>query len=302
MMGELLKTLLRCLYHVVVQVPAQHAIQRMVADGLPAELVPAFRYLAHPNVATGDKRILEPIKSFRAALRNRSDPPLGAVTTPPPQPGDTRHVDPPPPGPLTPVSWEKLANNTCVSHYWGVFLFLCAKHKRAQTVLELGSGVGISACYLTAGNPNAQLITVEGSPGRAAIAAANLRAMNPRPRVVNAMFDSVLDEWLPRLSGTLDIVHIDGQHERVSTLHYFERIKPHLSSGALVIFDDIHWSDDMSRAWDELARSRDVSFAVNTGRYGICFCQPGAPWSRVHDFSRYTTDWRKEKRPRNELL
>jgi len=300
-MRELLKTLLRRPYRLLFRVPAQHAIQRMVADGLPAELMPAFRYLAQPSVPASDKRILAPIKGFRAALRHRTDPPPGAFTSPPPQPSDTPHTDPPPPGLLRPFSWELIANKTCVSHYWGVFLFLCAKRKPVQTILELGSGVGMSACYLTAGNPGAQLITVEGSPQRAAMAGANLSAINPRARVVNAMFDNALDEWLPKLSGTLDIVHIDGQHERISTLHYFERIKPHLRPSALVIFDDIHWSDDMHRAWEELARSRDVSFAINTGRYGICLCQPGASRPRVHDFSRYTTDWRKEKRPRNEF-
>ena len=117
----------------------------------------------------------------------------------------------------------------------------------------------------------------------------------------DAMFDDALDQWLPRLSGRLDLVHIDGQHERGSTLHYFERLKPRLHSGALVIFDDIHWSDDMRQVWREIATARGVSHSINVGRYGLCVWSGTAEPPRVHDFSRYARNWQIENRPMPSL-
>src|SRR5262249_33439927 len=158
----------------------------------------------------------------------------------------------------------------------------------------LGSCAGISACYLAAASASSRVLTVEGSPDLAAVAAANLRVINPSARAVNAMFDEALDRLVPELSGFLDLVHIDGQHERASTIHYFQRLLPHLGLGALTIFDDIHWSDDMRRAWQDIAQTRGVSHAIDVGRYGICVWQGGAARPKQHNFARYTGEWRDE--------
>jgi len=99
---------------------------------------------------------------------------------------------------------------------------------------------------------------------------------------------------LPELSGKIDLVHIDGQHERFSTLHYFSKIKKHLRSGALVIFDDIHWSEGMRLAWRDLCQSRGISNAIDVGRYGLCLWQGSDCIPRIDDFSRYASNWRDE--------
>jgi hypothetical protein len=283
------------MYRAVLRLPARCAIHRMLAEGLPPELAGPFAYLAWPVIAPSDRRVLVPIDRLREMLANRSDDPPHRFISPTEQPDDRNNI--PAAGPLEPLTWHWVAHRTSVGLYWGAFLYLCAKHTRARTVLELGGAVGMSACYLGAGDSSRQLITVEGSSSMSAIAEPNLRAINPNARVVNAMFDDALDEWLPKLSGKLDIVHIDGQHERISTLHYFERLKPHLHPGALVILDDIHWSDDMRRAWKELCQSPGLTHAVDVGRYGICVWAGTSHAPRVHDFSRYASDWRDENRP-----
>jgi predicted O-methyltransferase YrrM len=291
----------RTIYRALLQVSARRAISRMLANGLPPWLGPALSHLSRPVIAVPEQRILEPIDGFRTALRDRTDEPPKVFYSPEPQNRETGETNRVTPGSFERSAWEWIAGHACVTSYWGVFLYLCTKHKKPETILELGGCVGISACYLSAGNSNGQLITVEGAPELASIAEVNVRQINPRSRVVNAMFDDALDQWLPRLSGRLDLVHIDGQHERGSTLHYFERLKPHLHSGALVIFDDIHWSDDMRQVWREIATARGVSHSINVGRYGLCVWSGTAEPPRVHDFSRYARNWQIENRPMPSL-
>lgn len=44
-----------------------------------------------------------------------------------------------------------------------------------------------------------------------------------------------------RRQNGVDLAYIDGDHEKVATIRYFERIKPHLNPDAVVIFGDISW-------------------------------------------------------------
>ena len=63
--------------------------------------------------------------------------------------------------------------------------------------------------------------------------------------VINKLFDDAIDDFLHEGLSGIDIADIDGHHEKLATLHYFERIKPMLNPDSVVIFDDIYWSKDM---------------------------------------------------------
>jgi predicted O-methyltransferase YrrM len=147
---------------------------------------------------------------------------------------------------------------------------------------------------MAAASSQLHLTTVEGSSNLAPVAAANLRVTNPNATVVNAMFDDALDSLLPQLTAPLDIVHIDGQHESVSTFHYLERVRPHLRKDSLVIFDDIHWSADMRQAWNDLKATDGFSHCIDVGRYGVCVWGGADVRPQAHNLSRYTADWRNE--------
>src|SRR6185312_4343070 len=112
--------------------------------------------------------------------------------------------------------------------------------------LELGACAGISAIYLSSAPQMKSLITVEGSAPLAGLAAESLQPFS-HARVVNALFDDAIDAELPGVK--LDLAYIDGHHEKVATIHYFNKIRPYLQPGAVVIFDDVSWSRDMREAW-----------------------------------------------------
>jgi predicted O-methyltransferase YrrM len=266
----------------------------MVDEGVPASLVPALHYLIDAKVAASERGTLAPIDDLRSRVATRSDrKPLVFDSPHPLRPGEKDPV----PGPVKTTEWCWTAERSSVTRHWGTFLFLCAKHSHPRTILELGGCAGISACYLAAASQSSRLITVEGSADLAAVAAANLREINPTAKVVNAMFDDALDQLLPALSGSLDLVHIDGQHNRASTIHYFDRFQPHLGRGALIIFDDIHWSDDMRRAWRDIAQTGGVSHAIDVGRYGVCVWKGDGSQPKQYNFARYTGEWRDENAP-----
>src|SRR5947209_1590959 len=129
----------RSIQRLVWRMPAGYAIRRTVAEGMPASLEPALRYLITETLPAHDRKVLAPIAGLRRQLLEQGFQSPAVFDSPPPvEPGGV-----PAPGRLKPVTWRHLAEQTSVTHYWGVFLYLCAKHSRAQTILELGGAVGI---------------------------------------------------------------------------------------------------------------------------------------------------------------
>lgn len=83
--------------------------------------------------------------------------------------------------------------------------------------------------------------------------------------------DGVLDEHR-----SLDYAFIDGHHDEEATLVYFRRIIPSLSDSAVLILDDVAWSEGMRRAWKNIEGDDRVRFSVDMRKIGICVVGSGS--------------------------
>jgi predicted O-methyltransferase YrrM len=152
-------------------------------------------------------------------------------------------------------------------------LFLLLRRFEPLSCLELGTSVGISACYQGAAlrlNGKGRLITLEGAPPLADVARRNFDRLGlTNVEVLVGRFDETLSPTLDR-ARPLDYVFIDGHHDEQATLRYFEVVLPALAERAVVVFDDIAWSDGMKRAWQAIGNDRRVALAVDLGAVGVC--------------------------------
>jgi predicted O-methyltransferase YrrM len=73
-----------------------------------------------------------------------------------------------------------------------------------------------------------------------------------------------LDEVTP-----LDYAFIDGHHVESATLDYMEQMVPRLSPEAVLVFDDIDWSDGMRRAWSKIAADPRFAMTLDLGTIGF---------------------------------
>ena len=168
---------------------------------------------------------------------------------------------------------------------WGKALMMLVRRLEPNRVVELGSCVGISAAYLAAGlqiNGAGTLVTLEGAAGLAERARRHLEELGLRQaEVVTGLFADTLGPVLQGC-GPVDLAFIDGHHDETATQQYFQQILPSLSEGAVVVFDDIAWSDGMARAWLALQRHPAVRAVVDLERVGICVVGSG---EGVHRFA-----------------
>lgn len=164
----------------------------------------------------------------------------------------------------------KAASKTAL---WTLLLFELIRHREPTVCLELGTCLGISASYEAAAlalGGDGQLITIEGSPARARLAEENLRSLElSNVEIRTGKFAEVLPGVLER-TPRIDFAFIDGHHHEKSTEDYFERLIPHLSPGAVVVFDDISWSPGMARAWGRIRTRQQLSASIDLFLLGVC--------------------------------
>lgn len=160
---------------------------------------------------------------------------------------------------------------------WGIFLLTLARTLAPQRSIELGTCLGISAAYLGAGLQLAgagSLASIEGAPALAERASRHLEQLDLSVDVRAGLFTQTLDPLLEE-GGAVDLAFIDGHHQEEPTLAYFDQIARHLTEGAVVVFDDIRWSEGMEKAWARLCEDPRMEVVIDLDRVGLCVVRPG---------------------------
>jgi predicted O-methyltransferase YrrM len=158
-----------------------------------------------------------------------------------------------------------------VSEKFGKVLFHLVQHFKPQTIVELGSSVGISTLYMALAKPDAKIYTIEGCTTKSEQATSNFRKMEANNIVQNiGRFDVVLPDLLPQV-GKLDFAFIDGNHTYKATVSYFETLLKVAHNDTVFVFDDIHWSEGMEKAWNEICDNGQVTVSIDLFRMGIVF-------------------------------
>ncbi|MDX5420729.1 MAG: class I SAM-dependent methyltransferase [Hymenobacteraceae bacterium] len=251
-------------------------LNEMFTQGLPELFRPAMEYLLTGKSDKETKRVVAQIEAIRGDIARQGDKTVPIWYSP--RPGSSGHEVTedlkPQPGDVLEFTMAQLAK-TGKDKRWGTFMHLLAKAAQARRIFELGACVGISGCYLASTGFVQRFITVEGSGALAQLAGASIHQVYPEGQVVNTLFDEAIKNILPTLHEKFDLVFIDGHHEKIATIHYYEKLKPFLADNALVVFDDICWSQDMREAWEVLSAKPDFSHSLDLGVLGVCLYNPG---------------------------
>ncbi len=150
------------------------------------------------------------------------------------------------------------------------FSWLCQK-KKPSVIVEFGTAFGVSGMYWLAGlelNKNGRLLTFDPNEQWAKIAKANLESISNRFDLTVGTFEENIDSVLNNRK--IDIAFIDAIHTSEFVLPQLELVIERLSARAIVVFDDIDYSEDMKNCWNTIANSDRIAASLEVScRVGI---------------------------------
>ncbi len=154
-------------------------------------------------------------------------------------------------------------------------LYRLSRYFRPQNILEFGTAAGISTAYIKAPVPESRMISMEGCASLADVASSNLRQLKIKNVEISiGNFDVTLPHILERFD-QLDFVFFDGNHRQEPTLGYFEQCAEKAGENTLFVFDDIHWSPGMEKAWNTIKKDERVTLTIDLFWFGLVFFRKG---------------------------
>lgn len=150
--------------------------------------------------------------------------------------------------------------------------FMGQQEKRPLEILELGTSLGITTAYLASVDSRNSVMTLEGSEAVLTLAQGVWRALKleniawQQGNIDNTLFKCARER--------LDIAYVDANHTYEATMRYVQYLLPRLTERGVVIIDDIHYSEDMERAWQELKRDKQVTTSMDLYHIGMLFVNP----------------------------
>jgi hypothetical protein len=117
------------------------------------------------------------------------------------------------------------------------------------------------------------LITFEGCPETAKKAQGSILIASKADNIeiVLGNIDETLPQTLKRMNKVLDFAYFDANHRFEPTVQYFEDCLPYIQNDSVFIFDDIYWSEGMTRAWEHIKAHPRVTLTVDLFWIGLVF-------------------------------
>jgi hypothetical protein len=148
------------------------------------------------------------------------------------------------------------------------------QHFNCKNILELGTSLGINALYLASASGAGQVTTFEGASELAEMARTTFE-FHPGSNIT--LQEGNINKTLPaflRQAGKIDFAFVDANHRYEPTRQYADWLFARVHERSILVFDDIHYSAEMEKAWKELKRHTLVYGSADLYRCGILFFDP----------------------------
>ena len=150
-------------------------------------------------------------------------------------------------------------------------LFRLVNMLKAETIVELGTSLGVTTAYLALPHNDAKVWTFEGCEALLSIAKQNWERLGiANIEAVRGNLDETLgceaEKW-----GIVDFAFLDANHRKEATLRYFDLLAAHAGEKSMFVVDDIRHSREMWEAWKAIESREEVTARMDFGTMGLVF-------------------------------
>ncbi|MFN2394365.1 MAG: O-methyltransferase [Bacteroidales bacterium] len=168
------------------------------------------------------------------------------------------------------VSVRILARNSLQEKRFILLFYRMIQFFNYQTILELGTSLGLTAACMGKANPAIHIDTIEGAKPVAAIAKNFFQNAGMNNILLHeGNFDAILTDVIQNTE--YDLIYIDGNHREEKLLHYFHTLTEHISPKGVMIIDDIRWSASMLKAWQNIKKHKKSRVTIDLFKLGLIF-------------------------------
>jgi len=151
------------------------------------------------------------------------------------------------------------------------FLYRLINKFTPNTIIELGTSIGLTSLYLSKASPKSTIYTIEGCPNLYHLSSNLFQEQGIKNiQQINGNFNSEFPQLLSQVL-SLDFLYIDGNHAYEPTMNYFKMALEKKNSNSIFVFDDIYWSEGMQQAWKEICEHPEVRVSLDLFYFGIVF-------------------------------
>ncbi|MCG8696817.1 MAG: class I SAM-dependent methyltransferase [Bacteroidales bacterium] len=164
---------------------------------------------------------------------------------------------------------KHILQRSSVKDKYGYVLHQVIKKYAPGKILEIGSSIGISACWMAMANKGTSVISLEGNSSLIKYACKYANKLDLKNiEWIEGNFDGTLPNVL-RDNPDYNIAFIDGNHTYEATMRYYSLLKAGSNELRMIIFDDIYWSKEMTRAWKEIKKDDWSHVSIDLYQLGI---------------------------------
>lgn len=165
----------------------------------------------------------------------------------------------------------RIINKISINKKEAILLSLITKQVNPRSILELGTGFGISALFLSKSAPMAKVITVDIDNSRVNFA----KSLFNYAAISNVCFERCLfEEYLNKIHNSdflFDLIFIDGDHRGSQLEKYVDFILQRTHENLVTVIHDIYWSVDMTKTWKKLIQLPQVTLSIDFFYFGLLF-------------------------------
>ena len=167
---------------------------------------------------------------------------------------------------------KDIAATSLKSSKYARLLFHLVKFSQAKQIIELGTSLGITTAYLASASPHGKVYSFEGASSVMRMADRHFHETGLNHiELIQGPFDQTLPDFIKGMSGSPDLVFMDGHHTYEATIRYFSLLLARSDEDTIFVFDDIHWSRGMEKAWKEIKQHPQVTLTIDLFFMGLVF-------------------------------
>ncbi len=164
---------------------------------------------------------------------------------------------------------SEMAKNAGSTNHRAKLLFRMVQYFEPNSILEMGTSLGIATHAMALGNPDAKIISIEGCPNISKF--TNEQLEKDGVKNVSVVTGDISEAIKKLKTISFDLVFFDANHQKEATLHYFETLLQTAHNDSVFIFDDIYWSPCMTEAWETIKQHPKVTVTIDTFFWGFVF-------------------------------